>query len=380
MKKKALISGSIIIAAFGVATYFMLSDDEYTFIDWSYMSPARPTTKRVFGTEIYKSSGADYLWINYGNGIEIRDINDNLKLKSGSLFLCRYCPLQLFGDYDHGLFNYSYCDECSYGVAQCGQFGTVLFRVVDIGYPFINETEAYQSDQNNKGAFTFVYNNNQYMIITGQPGTACKDVPGVWRIDGVNQIEEILCLEAPSMNKFYVLNGMKNGDILYLFDMVRSRIVVYEIINEFNIQFIGDGPSASSNFTKNARINGNLMIAKDKIYDISQKIPVLIVNFHKNNIVSSSISSDVAFLSQNGLNAYIYDIRNINNPVLIMENFWNTDNIWNQYEYETNMDVTLLDNTAFFGRCSVGQKINIELPVLEIFSDGFESGDISSWS
>jgi hypothetical protein len=198
-------------------------------------------TARAHGAELLRWQDHDYLVVNDGNGLQLWSIDSPttpVLTTSRSMvcigFGCVYFPIDAHG---YNLYNFSFCDDCRYGLANFSSAGTVLIDLGEGPAPSLTNVAHYPEGRG-WGGLTFVHANQQYMILTGLPG-GCGSAtpwpePTLYQVDGLSDddLTPIACASSSDGTSLRVVGGhylaSDTAAYLYLVDDT-SRVHIFEI-------------------------------------------------------------------------------------------------------------------------------------------------------
>ena len=357
-----------------------------------------PSNPKFFEASTLWWGGLERLVVNTGNELRMWTIDD----AQAPVFAAESAlnvPNQ--GDSDYDLLNYSFCDDCRFGVAVF-KLGVSLFDLGTMGSPGFADDLAYLTSSEPQGAFTFAIGGQQYLLANSLPGDCGGDAT-LYRFDGiyVGQFEPAGCVRIPNWN-LKIVNGfhLRDGDQSYLYLGFNNRRVyqfsVTELSGSITLRYLNYGddvPMAHLMRGKGMAIDqdhglavATLKTGAMRIYDISDPArPV--------EIASQAGSWDLAALRYPFLwaadrstpdSSVTWDITNPFNPVAVDQGFWDGSWPWNnhsdQCEWPGGAVFAGDASTLYFPRYSVVQMIGFSGCNTTVLSDGFESGDTLAWS
>lgn len=405
----ARLPGSISKAASSCAEYLPL------WADWASYSDGKPSSPRALGI----ARITDGYYINDGNGLQLHNLQGQ---RLGSRRFVTNPP----GDYDWVLFNVSVNPDGS-GVVSCWQNGTFIFG------PNLRGTKVI--DTISEGALAFEHLGHRYYLAVGWTAPAPDGVtpvkgcgtgtlwpePTLWR-ETLLGFELLQCVprpgnraahqpveppwvqsgEVPELAAAYrkkrnavsssgteILNGVKIGGHVYAV-FSSAHMVPYRIIGSGSgLTLVPEAtsyPRAYAHFGNGFEYHEGRQLLVTSVFGISKLwdvndpgSPVELADLnHPGNggIASFNTDGTLAYIGRKASAiGWVFDVSNPSHPKLVAEYLTEHPNRkrfdaepyrdgWVEADYET---VGPVDTSA----C---------LPLTSVFSDGFESGDTSSWS
>jgi hypothetical protein len=147
---------------------------------------------------------------------------------------CLYYP---FNSHGYHLYNFSFCDDCRYGLANFSSEGTVLVDLGEGPAPSLMNLEHYPEGRG-WGGLSFIHANQQYMILTGLTrgcgGTTAWPEPTLFSVDGItdDDLTPIACVSSSDGTSLRVVGGyyLSNDTAAYLYLVDdTSRVHIFEV-------------------------------------------------------------------------------------------------------------------------------------------------------
>lgn len=360
--------------------------------DESWRDPTRPSTPNFKITRSFEWKGRDWLAVCDGKGVGIYNpLNRQMVSDSGYMVCGRPCPGMLSGDYDNPVRRMAICNNAQVlavdGVGLAGGGGAaILIDLDDIGrpYPWPNTgtKRLLPLPFVEGGTATIMHRDTQYFISTGWPGGCDSDrprpYPTLWKVqDG--QLQNVQCLP----HRFIVYGGeMVSESILYLVDA--DGIVTAWHVSRDNLSFAGVMPISTKYFDgAGLHIHGNLLVSgspRVMVWDISIPLsPVLLWTLEEQHTVGTILETGqhrllwTTALASSSSSFWCLDdpinLHWIADVLVIPEKnmAWNAGSPCSSYLCTGAEQMAVALDTSCY-------------PCANIFADGFESGDTSTWS
>jgi hypothetical protein len=279
-----------------------------------------------------------------------------------------------FGDRDYNLYNFSVCDDCRYGVASLDVQGTVLFDLGMSPEIYFLDTRAHPAAQN-KGAFTFKHDEQQYLLINGLPG-GCSGTATLYKFDGIllENLTQVDCLTDHIGSGFVVNGGFylsnESGTFLYIVSG-SSSVSIFWVDDSgptLELIYLGTPTHAGMVRGKGIRVdqaNGLAATASNygtKLWDISTlDQPVELASWSPHPTTSMNVAAiryPYLWVAKTGENKpFTFETMDPTHPRSMSQDFWLIDaaHEWNTYPYSFDVDAVFSnDGTALYvGRYSV---------------------------
>ncbi len=311
---------------------------------------AQPEIDRVFRLQTITWKGNKYLFIDEGNEIKIRNIDDPLNPGSGD---SSFFNIQNVGDSDYDLMSFSVCDDCRYGIANY-KAATVLFDLGTGATPsFVDEYKNFSANLI-QGGFTFKEGSQQYLVAASLGSSPCaNNKSGLYQFNGVDEANNPLleCLDV-SGSGTEIINGISvegtNPQVLYMSDRFR-RFRMFQIHTSptFGLNYIGNGGIERANMGRGYGVDidetaGLMAVANGGdlfIYDVghtsgSPVSPILRSTTTLpalGNANAVAIKNTIVHVSQqySDTEPQTFDVSNPSNPVPLDQQFWDPSYPWN---------------------------------------------------
>jgi len=303
-----------------------------------------PSIPKFFDPTTFSWGGKDYLTVNTGNDLSVWNI-ENPKVpvvKAQSHF---YIPNQ--GDSNYDLTTYSICDDCRWGIATF-KLGNVLFDLGTGTTPQFAAKKWYKSG-NPSGSFTFTFGGKQYLVGHKLPNDCGADAT-LYRINGINDIQKIGCVDVPTALPTSPRNGIKvegvGGTFLYLsFSNTQTYI--------FKVRQSGDGvtldytgqkllcgtfPGGTGlSVDRHANIAVTASFGKGLlVYDISNPAMPVVKSQVQGYVTVAAVKYPFVWAARAGDNNAIKTV-NISNPARprpLDQGFWDPSHPWNNHSQD----------------------------------------------
>ncbi len=239
---------------------------------------AQPEIDRVFRLQTITWKGHDYLFIDEGNEIRIRNIDDPLNPGSGD---SSFFHIQNLGDSDYDMVSFSVCDDCRYGIANY-KAATVLFDLGTGATPnFVDEYKNFSANLI-QGGFTFKEGSQQYLVASGLGTSPCfNNKSGLYRFNGVDDTNNPLleCLDNGGSGAT-IINGTSVANtsppVFYMADNAFFRIYTLQTSPTVSLSYNGNGGIERVNMARGNSMDvdesaGLMAVARGdnvKVYDI----------------------------------------------------------------------------------------------------------------
>ena len=356
--------------------------------DTSSNPAASPANPRSRGAEVISWGGHQYLVHGIGNELELFNVDNPASPGAGFRSGFGVPP---YGDRDYNLFNFTVCDDCRYGAAGFDVQGLVLF---DFGS---NTTPAWAGDQRwidsgSIGAFTFKYNNQQYLIarVSSQcQGNALVTFNGInsANLGFVQCVSDAGGVPIPVDGGFWLDDTVAGDEVVgyvYLLDSSTRNVNMYSVrvqgghprltaegavikgvwILDHGFDIVENPPAPWAPFAVSAYNDGL------KVWDLSDPTaPELI---HTGTlpfmVAANSVEVEYPYLyvgtmhtPDNG-SGHTYDISNPFQPQEFEPEFWYRGLGWNDYNYLSNKGgaFTPGGDYLFLTRYSVMEKFAVD--------------------
>jgi hypothetical protein len=341
-------------------------------------------TARAHGAELLRWQDHDYLVVNDGNGLQIWNIDSPttpVLTTSRSIiclgFTCVSFPIDSHG---YNLYNFSFCDDCRYGLASFSSAGTVLIDLGEGPAPSLTALEHYP-DSRGQGGFTFNHGNQQYMILTGFPGgcgsaTAWPE-PTLFKVNGItdDDLTVVDCVSSTDGTSLRVVGGhylaKDTAAYLYLVDDT-SRVHIFEVEDGAtgpNLVYQSTPMTAAMIHGKGLRIDPAHQLAvssnqlETTLWDISEPgSPAQLVSFvpEPRPMNLAAIGYPYLWLGSKGNQTVVtYDISDPADPQLIDSDLWDPAD-WDIIESRVFDAVISRDRSALYlARDSVLAQVNL---------------------
>ena len=378
MKKK--LAGGLAGVALAGAALMLLGGGPQLWFDTSSNCASQPSIDRVFGAQRFMMGSHEYYAVNTGNEIRIMEWDgDELDYVSSSMF-----RVGNVGDSDYGLLNFSFCDNCMYGVANYKR-GTVFFEMDSAGQ-FI-DWDVKNEMNLVPGAMVFEIYGVEYIITEGY---LCR-YDGVGSLTTIQATDQIV--DGEMVSDWGLLAADKQGR-LSLYTLEVGDLGVHGIQK---VAFIGSGYSIKDRaWSFDDPYLSTAGPAGLKIYERVGNPPAFIeLGSVPGDFNRSSLRYPFVFAAKKGHknSERTWDISSGFVPVA--EDVWEPSQDYN-YPQSQCAEIQAADFTAdgrglIVMRYSVGQVFKTDswipgnptptpFPNDLIFSDGFESGDTSAWA
>ncbi|MDB2620180.1 hypothetical protein N9X87_00075 [bacterium] len=362
--------------------------------DTSSNCSAEPKIDRLLGAQTMVWGEYTYLVGNVGNDLQLWDITDPSKPvgKSGSHF-----DLGDFGDQDYGLYNFSVCDDCRYGVA-VHRLGTVLFDLGDGRRPgFVDHSIAWDA-LDVRGAFTFKRDGQQYLIASDLVDECSSRFSTLYEFAGATEeaLARVDCVAHPT-RKTRIVNGFVVGDYLYLGDATK-RVYIYSTGYEnapvdptLAVTYVSAPMIAYMIHGQGLDVDEGLAVEANHtgmhVWDVSAPGSPIKLSTIPGDYNRAAVRNGLAFIAKKGYenSERTFDIADPVNPVEVSADLWDVANPWNHSDHlcvGIQDAVFAPDGSALYVlRYSLGQIAAVDdCPGNgRIFSDGFETNDLSNW-
>ncbi len=337
-----------------------------------------PAIDKFFEAATFSWGTTDQLAVNTGNDLQLYNINDPGSPVEGddSNF-----GVGNQGDSDYDLLNYSICDDCRYGVATY-KLGTVLFDLGTGALPNFGTKQFYGTSLDPRGAFTFKFDSQQYLIANYLPNDCGSGYDAtLYSYDGVTSIDPLACIDVPGFSGKFINGVVVQGDAatyLYL-GFYDNWIYIYEVQDfgsAINLEFIVKSPiRASMARGKGLAIDETADLAVSSfvndgmhVWDISNPASPVQRSFRAGNLGLAAMRYPFAWVAQpNNPNSSItYNIEDPANPVVLDPNFWDPEHPWNSHssdpdnpcEWPTGAVFSDDATTMYLARYNVTQMID----------------------
>lgn len=368
-------------------------DDPVLWFDTSADCGSRPEINRVFTAEEFVWGNKTMVAINAGNEVWLFElVNGTLVWYEGSNF-----NIPNVGDSDYDLVNFSFCDDCRYGVANY-KAGTVVFDLGATSSPSFVSRRIFPDAYSVPGAFTFKDGGSQYLVATALGG-ACSGST-LYEIGGGPAIilTVVECVTMPA-RRTEIVGGDRVGNALYLVDK-STRVYLYEIQPGPHLEYRSTpwtaygvtGSAQSFDALSIDALSGIATVANSgglDIYAISDPFNPVKVGHVDGNWNRSSTAAGMVAVAKKGHRGseHTFNVLVPSNPQPLNQDFWGAGHDYNYADHDCAeiQDLIFVANGAFLVilRYSIGQKATtgdwLQSPVTLIFADGFESGDLSAW-
>jgi hypothetical protein len=395
------------------------------FLDASGMPPAHENTPCYKGIQTLRWGGPSYLAVNYGRGFLLYTTFGKPQSVGGANLYChlsRPCPGSIPGDYDCPLRRIAMCDDCKYVIANggAGTGGTVITELRSSGGPPYAGTSWLVEHFTEGGTATYSVAGVQYVLTSRWPG--CSQ-PALWRIDGTTpppddatleltgyKSDKILyltrleCLSMPQATaplqalpegvegvegpSSTVMGGLRVGNYLYVASG-SATVTIWEISGEA-LTPVSSAPLAGYYYDGIQLIydpGSQLMVTgvpQVQLWDVSSPTSPTLVSSPAGggSVVAVGRADEKTYLWSSdlaGTTAKLWDITNPANPVESGGDLWGIT-----YSYQLWMGGAPCKTRL----CLVGGTVAMTADLscvaiidkgVEIFADGFESGNTSNW-
>ena len=345
-------------------------DDLDTLIE-SLNCTGLPTIDKYYDPMTFSWRGSQYLVVNSGNDLALWNISNPQSPVEGDASNFGV-PNQ--GDSNHDLVAYSICDDCRWGAAAF-KLGTLLFDLGTGASPSFGTKQFYPSVRP-YGAFTFMYNSQQYLLANHLPDDCGEDAT-LYRFNGVTSIEAIGCVDVPGISTD-IANGVKveggGGTYLYL-GFSSAGVYIYEVQPVGNlislvdtghaplVAFMGRGKGLSVDHDADLAVTASFGDGL-RIYDISDPASPLQLSSVPGTFTVAAANYPFVWTARLG---YTYTERTFliddpENPVELDPNFWDPLQPWNnhsdQCEYPNGAVFSSDAMTMYLARHAVLQYID----------------------
>jgi len=349
--------------------------------DTSSSCDAVPTIRRVYGAKRFMWKGVDCFAVSTGNEIDIYNVTDP---KHPVLFERSNFRMGNVGDEDTGLYNFSFCDDCRYAVANYSR-GSVF---VDLGTKAIPEFNLFSKDVSaNLIHGSFVFKNGSQLYLVAEHSNCVYS--GLHRYNNEDDREFVECIDVPGQVP-RVVHGEHIDEALYLadstkrvflfndeLDYISTPCIAYSITDS-GMSFDGDTAAVANNTGLH-------------IFNVSDSLAPVEVGSVPGNWDRSSINGDKVIVAKMGVkySERTFDISTLDDIIEMDAQFWSSTHPWNfpppaQGDECTSIQAVhfIDESTIYLLRESRLQIINvIDCPVTDdIFFSNFETGDTSEWS
>lgn len=343
---------------------------------------SEPSIDRVLGAAKVEHGGREYLFVNRGNEIGIYRIDDpeDPRLIAGSSF---NVPNQ--GDSDYDLMHFSVGGR--YGAAWY-KMGTIIFDLGTGATPRFADHHYYPGANFTFGGLAYYHGRDHWLITASGLGSMCSMTSTLFRVSGVDDLEEVQCVTAPTRS-ILASGGLYNHGYIYLGD---SSTRVYLL------QPDGGGVAYLDQLYRAGFARGSGGIAIDdsvlveanstglSVYSIvDQESPRFLGSF-AGAFSQTSIEDGLVFASLAGLkhSEHTYDVSDLNNLVEIEVDFWDPAQAWNYPAHAcSSIQAGIVDSGYVhlmrYSRWQIAEMCDC-VDGWALFKDGFESGDLSAWS
>jgi len=338
-----------------------------------------PTIDKYFEASTFAWGATQQLAVNTGNDLQLYSINNPGSPVEGddSNF-----GVGNQGDSDYDLLNYSICDDCRYGVATY-KLGTVLFDLGSGSQPNFGTKQFYGTSLDPRGAFTFKFDNQQYLIANYLPddcGTAGDAT--LYRYSGVTSIQRIACIDVPGFSGKFI-NGVTvegGGDTYLYLGLYDNWIYIYRVDpvvgGLINLAFVVKSPiRASMARGKGLAVDEAADLAVSSfvndgmhVWDISNPASPQQTAFVAGNLGLAAMRYPFAWVAQpvSADSSKTYNIEDPGNPVELDPNFWDPGQPWNNHssdpdlpcEWPTSAVFSNDATTMYLARYNVTQMID----------------------
>ncbi len=309
-----------------------------TMFDTSDYCPSQPSYDRVFGSQIFTWGDSSYLMTNIGNELKIWNIDDQLNPVEVDESTFRVGNV---GDSDYDLENFSVCDECRFGVANYKR-GIVLFDLGEAEEPqFANEAVKEQSP-NVPGAFTFLRDDQQYLIAATLIDECASLSSTLYTFDGIDEatgLTSLGCVEAEGDSQTQIVGGIAVGDYLYLGDK-SQRVFLFQIHDAgsvISLEYLETPMTAYMIRDKGLAFDAENGVAIEAnhsgmhVWDISNPGAPIEMGAVDGDFNRATVAYPFVMVARKGIGGseMTFDISNFSEPTPLDPEFWDAENEWN---------------------------------------------------
>ncbi len=381
----------VLYAAPGEAQFDCLAFDPPLLFDTSGNPASSPSNPRSRGAEVFYWAGHPYLVHGTGNELEVFRVDDpeNPVGGGGSSF-----DVPPWGDRDYNLFNFSVCDDCRFGAAGFDAQGLVLWDFGTGAQPSFTSSLRYP-EAVAYGAFTFSYNNQQYLVapVSSQcQGSALVTFDGI-EPTGLGLVQCVTSVGGTPLTVdagFWLDDTVAGDDVVgyvYLLDSSSRNVHMFSVriqgghphltpegavmqavwILDHGFDIVEDPPAPWPPVAVSAE-DGGL-----RVWDLSDpSAPELIFNMtltYPSTATSVEVAYPYLYVGTMGTVAdgsgHLFDVSNPYEPQEVDAGFWSTSQPWNAYGFMANQGgaFTADGEWLFLARSSVLERFHVECVV-----------------
>ena len=308
---------------------------------------SNPNIDRSFYPGVVRWAGSEILVHSSGNDLQLFDIDDptSPELVESSGF-----NVGNIGDSDHDLMKWAWCEDCRYGL--------VVFKlaavIVDFGSGGEPEIQSFDVDYelpSLRSGITFAHGADQY-VIADKIGDDCDD-SGLYRINGASfqELELLQCLEDSAQQSLlltggtYLQDNSMNGGQAYIWASSGSYVHLLKVTGSGGalaleyIKVFDDLRAAASGTHQlgfDVDLENEIAVSVNssglrvwEVDDLERPNPVGTLSAVTGNIVS--LGDRVVWLATMGAgeSARTVDLTNPQSPVILDDEFWDSEQPWN---------------------------------------------------
>jgi hypothetical protein len=369
--------------------------------DTMYSCEATPAIDRFFSASPVVWKGHTYLFGNTGNELKmwLADDPDHPTAIASSDF-----NVPNVGDSDHDLLNFSMCDDCRYGIASF-KGGAVLFDLGTASTPAFYAKQLYGGAVTVAGGLTFRHNGQQYLIASDLPNECSTGDATLYELNGIDSsgLEFVTCVQAPGEPITEVFGGyyvaVPGDDMAYLYLGDRSQDVhlfrLYPVSSSVDLDYLSTPMHAAMlQRSKGLDIDLDTLVAVTantsglKVWDLVDPAdPVEVGSYATGYVNSVAVHYPFVWVARKGItdSSRTFDISELSSPLPLDTAFWDPSRPWNYPGHACvnpqHAQFSRDGSVLYAARYSVGQMVDFtDCSANIIFSDGFEGGDLTSWS
>ena len=346
--------------------------------------------RRTIGVQSFLWGTKQMLMVNVGNELRLYDLSTPNSPQQPDLIGESSINVVIHTDKNQNLIEFGVGNDARFVPAAFGQEGSAL---VDLG---TGSSPSFTSDdywtlgtaQTNVGGFGFEHNGSQYLIGGNLP-TGCAGGSTIYLATGIDAegLAPLHCLS------YFVSRGWyfeQNGTGFLYLASEWGMVTAYSFVG--SPASLTSHGSVGSNFAVDveAEMGISSSLAGTTLWDLSDGVNPVAYPTNPSfmgNIVA--IRYPLAFVGISPMNTMgkLIDISDPSNTVEADPGFWSDPAAtWNQLNCAVDFaaDFSMDGSTLYFARYSVLQKVDVTgciapPPPPEVFSDGFESGNLSGW-